>query len=263
MIPNNDSSKEYYLHYLKHLFPYEHFKELLQNKDVLEIGCGEGYGTNVLSGNVKSIIGIDVDAKIIEHAKGKYVASNCHFSTYDGRRLPFPDASFDSVVSFQVIEHVQDDAQFVREIYRILRPAGIAVITTPNRKYRLKPGQKPWNRFHIREYLGAELKKLFQGTFDNVDLKGIRAIDEIQNHEHKMAKGGFQRYDYFNLRHLVPESLKPVIRKTLRSAMAMGTRPNKDELVDYRKVFSLKDFYLIDDRIDDEALDLVTISQKA
>src|SRR5690606_4123973 len=77
------------------------------------------------------------------------------------------DNSFDTVVSFQVIEHIKDDRLFLQEIHRVLRPGGIAMITTPNRSMSLT--RNPW---HVREYLPAELKGLVAGIFPRVELKG-------------------------------------------------------------------------------------------
>lgn len=184
VIPEDFESKEEYLIYLLHLFAYEFAKkEIPENKFVLEVGCGEGYGTSLLSQNSAKIIAMDVDKNTITHASEKYGAENCVFKLYDGIRIPYEDNTFDAVVSFQVIEHIQDDVNYVSEIYRVLRRDGLFIVTTPNRTYRLKPGQKPLNEFHVREYYRQELENILRKKFSDVSVWGIRGNEEVQRIE--------------------------------------------------------------------------------
>lgn len=143
-IPENFTSKEEYLLYLRQLFVYKSIKRLLSNKNfALEIGCGEGYGANILSKYFKRVIALDVDKAVIANAAKKYFLKNCIFQVYDGKKIPYENKVFDVVISFQVIEHLVDSVSFVLETYRVLKKNGIFLITTPNRNYRLKPNQKP------------------------------------------------------------------------------------------------------------------------
>ena len=122
---------------------------------LLELGCGEGRGIEILGSLVEQYTAIDKIVPIIDRLKLKYPTHR--FESGHFPPIPFPDNSFDSIVTFQVIEHIKDDDLFVREIKRILRPGGIALMTTPNIKMTLT--RNPW---HIREYTADELTSLCQ-----------------------------------------------------------------------------------------------------
>ena len=91
--------------------------------------------------------------------------------------MAFEDDSFDSIVSFQVIEHLEDDELFIKEIYRILKPGVIALLTTPNRKMTLS--RNPW---HIREYTADELSNLCLKYFKQVEMKGIKGNKKVMEY---------------------------------------------------------------------------------
>ena len=259
-IPGELESKEEYLIYLRHLFAYEFAKDKIsKNSFALEIGCGEGYGTNLLSQNVEKIIGLDVDKNIIVHALEKYGSENSVFRVYNGAKIPYEDNTFDAVISFQVIEHIQDDINCVSEIHRVLKTNGIFILTTPNRTYRL--GQKPWYRFHMREYYPHELENILKNKFPDVKVWGIRGSDEIQRIEIKRVKRilSIISFDPLNLRKLIPESLKSVIIKTL-NGIVRGNQRNKNDR-DFLNRYSVKDYYVIKNNVE-ESLDLLGICKK-
>lgn len=132
IMPEGHGSAEQYIMYLRHVFTYELAKEsLCRTDEVVEIGSGEGYGTNLLSGNCRRIIGFDVCRNTVEHARAKYCCEKCKFKAYDGGRLPIDDGEFDVAVSFQVIEHVYDEDNFVKEAHRALKPGGKFIVATP------------------------------------------------------------------------------------------------------------------------------------
>lgn len=78
------------------------------------------------------------------------------------RALPFPDGDFDVVISFQVREYVEDVGSYLKEIRRVQKPGGRLLLTTPNSSLRLLPGQKSWDRFHVREYIYRAIKNTLQ-----------------------------------------------------------------------------------------------------
>ncbi|NMX21367.1 hypothetical protein C5S30_02795 [ANME-1 cluster archaeon GoMg4] len=255
IIPEKTESKEDYLLYLKHLFAYEFAsKTLSKDSIVLEVGCGEGYGTSFLSKSVKKIIGLDVDEQIVKHAQKKYGSTNCIFQVYNGKKIPFKENSFDAIISFQVIEHVQDDRSFVLEIYRILKQKGLFMLTTPNRTCRLKPEQKPWNPFHVREYYPYELENLLKSIFHEVQILGIRGKEEVQKIEiNRVKPNPLISFDFLNLRRFLPDSIKKKL------ANIMNRRKLKTEHNDFRAKYSIEDFY-VDDA--NQSLDIFGVCEK-
>lgn len=262
IIPEKFESKEEYLIYLRHLFAYEFAKHKIpKNSFVLEVGCGEGYGTDLLSQNAVKIIGLDMDKNTIAHAQKKYGSENCVFTVHDGIKIPYENDTFDVVISFQVIEHVQDDINYISEIYRVLKRNGIFILTTPNKTYRLKPDQKPWNRFHIREYYPHELENVLKSKFSDVKVWGIRGNEEVQRIDIERVKQSLSiiSFDPLNLRKLIPEPLKLVIIKILGRITHRNQRNKNDR--DFLNKYNLKDFYVINNNVRD-SLDLLGISKK-
>ena len=144
--------------------------------NLLEIGCGEGRGVALLQPLCQSYLGLDKNQEILATLITEYPER-------EFKRAMIPplndlaDDSFDTIVSFQVIEHIKDDTTYLKEIHRVLKPGGKALITTPNRKMSLT--RNPW---HIREYLDHELRQLAQGIFSEVVLKGITGSEKVMNY---------------------------------------------------------------------------------
>jgi SAM-dependent methyltransferase len=185
MVPELYRSEADYILYLRHLFAYETAAARLRPAEVvLDIGCGAGYGTGILSRHARQVTGVDVSADAVAAARAAYGSDTCAFAVYDGARLPFGDGQFDAATSFQTIEHVQDDGRFVGEAARVLKPGALFVLTTPNRATRLREGQPPWNRFHVREYSASQLASLLSKSFAAVEVMGVRAsarMEQVEN----------------------------------------------------------------------------------
>lgn len=219
LIPEGFKSKEEYLMYLRHIFAYNYaIGQISKNDLVLEVGSGEGYGTNILSKKAKSIVGLDVDPEAVEHANKKYKSKNCKFVHYAGKKIPFPDNKFDKVISFQVIEHVADDIEYLNEIYRVLKKNGDFIVATPNRNHRLKPNQKPWNRFHLKEYSPEGLSELLSKKFKNVKIWGIFGVGDAQDVEVNRVKKVRRiiSLDPLGIRNILPETIKLKAAKLAR-----------------------------------------------
>jgi SAM-dependent methyltransferase len=260
LIPERARSRDEHLLVLRHVFAYEFAKSTLSDRGpVLDLGCGEGYGTALLSRAVGEIVGVDVDEAAIAHAASRYASANCRFHRHDGERLPFEDAAFDAVVSFQVIEHVPDDRMYVSEVSRVLRPGGQLVLTTPNAANRLAPGGKPWNRFHVREYRAAELRDLLAEGFGGVDVLGITACPEI--HQIEMARVRQSRrivaLDPLGLRHLIPSGLRPVVTRIARQVVPR----ERESAGGWATRYGLADYDVTRDGTDD-CLDLLAVCRK-
>lgn len=182
--------------YQRHLVAYENAKPYIKG-DVLEIGSGEGYGFTMLAKFANSFICVDKFAP--SYNIEEY--SNAEFKEMTIPPLLFEDNTFDAIVSFQVIEHIEDDNAFVSEIERVLKPGGIAVISTPNIKMSLT--RNPW---HIREYTVQELKDLFLKKFDDVTIKGVFGNKKINDYylENKKSVEKITRFDVLKLQYRLP-----------------------------------------------------------
>jgi len=257
IIADNLKSKEDYLLYLRHLFAYEYAREIIPKASViLEVGCGEGYGTSLLSKYVTEIIGLDTNKETIIHAQKKYETANCYFVLYNGEKIPFEDCTFDGVVSFQVVEHVKDDKEFVLEINRVLKKDAVFICTTPNREYRLRPGQKPWNPFHVREYYAFELENLLKPVFRETKILGIRGNEEVQGIEiNRLKQNPVVSLDIFNLRRFLPN----FIRRSLITIISKA-KERKGQKENLRAKYSIKDFYVVNDV--SQGLDILGICGK-
>ncbi len=158
---------------LEHVHRYLLAREITQGKDVLDIACGEGYGSNLLAEVANSVIGVDISPETIDHAQSIYQKKNLDFKVGSCAQIPLADASVDLVVSFETIEHHNEHEQMMREIKRTLRPGGLLILSTPNkREYTDASGQR--NQFHVKELYREDLEKLLRASFKNVALYGQR-----------------------------------------------------------------------------------------
>jgi SAM-dependent methyltransferase len=156
----------------RHEVVYQQLAQRCAGRDVLEAGFGEGYGADLLAGVARSVIGVDYDESAVAHVRARYP----RVQVVQGNlaQLPLPDASVDVVVNFQVIEHLWDQPQFVRECRRVLRPAGLLMMSTPNRITFTPGSDTPINPFHTRELNAAELTELLtDGGFTVESLQGV------------------------------------------------------------------------------------------
>jgi SAM-dependent methyltransferase len=141
---------------------------------VLEVGCGEGYGTDLLAGSAAQVVGIDYDALAAAHAAARY--PRARFVRANLAALPVRSETVDVLAGLQVIEHVWNHREFVGECRRALRPGGLLLVTTPNR-LTFSPGlDAPRNPFHTTEFAAAELVELLENHgFENTVVYGLHA----------------------------------------------------------------------------------------
>lgn len=156
---------------------YEHFHRYALVADwiaglkVLDAACGEGYGSQLLAEKAAEVTGIDVSPEAIAHAQSRYSAQNLKFIAADCCSTPFADSSFDCIVSFETLEHLQDQQGLLTEFRRILKPAGFLIISTPDKAiYSDRMGNK--NHFHVSELYKPEFEALLAGYFPVVQMLG-------------------------------------------------------------------------------------------
>ncbi|MFX1521774.1 MAG: class I SAM-dependent methyltransferase [Promethearchaeota archaeon] len=188
---NCNMDKIEFLIHLRHLAEYsltiQAIKSWKENVEILEIGCGVGYGTQFISDTSTLTVGLDVSKEAFREIKNH---NNIYWVLGNGILLPFRNESFDVVISLQMIEHIEKKnlVANLNEIKRVLRNKGCFVLTTPNRALRLLPFQKPWNPFHKHEYNAKELKKILQKIFSHSYVKGIGATKDLREIEKKRVK---------------------------------------------------------------------------
>lgn len=219
--------------------------------NLLEVGCGEGRGIEHVLPAVASYTAIDkIEAAIVELRQrfpaAKFVAGHLP-------PLPFTDNSFDALISFQVIEHIEDDGFFLRELHRVLRPGGVALVTTPNRKLTLS--RNPW---HVREYLAGELLQLAQGVFAHAEMKGIAGNEKVMayHEENRKSVQRIMRWDVLDLQHRLPAGLLKIpyeiLNRRNRNKLYAGTAT--------ARAITAGDYFVSDEA--DTALDLFLIARK-
>jgi len=142
----------------RHEAAYLALREHCVGAVVLEAGCGEGYGADLLAGVAKRVVALDYEQQTTEHVLARYPALDVLRGNLVS--LPVGSGTIDVVANFQVLEHLWDQAGFLAECFRVLRPGGGLLLTTPNR-ITFSPGQDtPTNPFHTRELNPAELAAL-------------------------------------------------------------------------------------------------------
>jgi SAM-dependent methyltransferase len=156
----------------RHEVVYEQLAPRCAGREVLEAGCGEGYGADLISRIARRVIALDYDETTVAHVRARYPRVEVMHGNL--AELPLADASLDVVVNFQVIEHLWDQTQFVRECARVLRPSGLLMVSTPNR-ITFSPGRDtPINPFHTRELNADELTRLLvDAGFTSVSMSGV------------------------------------------------------------------------------------------
>jgi len=157
----------------EHVHRYAIAARYAQDKRVLDIASGEGYGAALLAHTAAEVVGVDIDREAVEHARRSYYASNLRFVCGSVTDIPLADASVDVVASFETIEHVGEQDRMLDEIRRVLVPGGVAIISSPN-KLVYSDGAHFSNPYHVRELYFAELRDLLVRRFRHVGLYGQR-----------------------------------------------------------------------------------------
>lgn len=158
------------LYYLA-LARYDLARKYATNKTVLEVGSGAGYGAAVLATRAKKVYGIDTCPESIVQSQQKYKQPNLIFRVADVTALDFGANFFDLITAFEVIEHIKDYPQAIKEIYRVLKPGGLLIISTPNKAIYSPGAKKPFYPFHFKEFELNDLRNAFR-DFTIVEILG-------------------------------------------------------------------------------------------
>jgi 2-polyprenyl-3-methyl-5-hydroxy-6-metoxy-1,4-benzoquinol methylase len=168
--------------YRRHLVVYEWIAERVRGKRVVDMACGEGYGSDVLARTAAGVVGVDANPEAHEHARLRYVRPNLRFE----RDLveSFSEPGSDAVVFLQTIEHVQDPGAVLEHFKSLMGEGGTAYLSTPNLLTLAPPGaEKSDNPWHVKEYRAEEFRALCLGHFERVELLGLFHARKLRAHE--------------------------------------------------------------------------------
>ena len=191
----------------RHLVVYEWIGARVIGMRVLDMACGEGYGSEVLSRSATAVLGVDGNPEAHEHARLRYVRQNLRFEWGAVETYGEP-GSLDAVVFLQTIEHVQDPVAVLEHFKSLLAPGGTVYVSTPNLLTLAPPGAaKSSNPWHVREYRADEFRELCTTVFGEVEVLGLfharklavhaRAIDLGWDRVHKALRVTKPFYDWF------------------------------------------------------------------
>jgi 2-polyprenyl-3-methyl-5-hydroxy-6-metoxy-1,4-benzoquinol methylase len=165
----------------RHLVVYEWIAARVGGLSVVDMACGEGYGSDVLARSARSVVGVDANPEAHEHARLRYVRPNLRFERDLVESFSEP---CDAVIFLQTIEHVQDPGAILEHFKSMLRPGGVAFVSTPNLLTLAPPGaEKSDNPWHVHEYRAEEFRELCEAHFDRVEILGLFHARKLRVHE--------------------------------------------------------------------------------
>ena len=173
----------------RHLAVYEWISARVIGRRVIDMACGEGYGSEVISRTAASVVGVDANPDAHEHAALRYPRQNLRFERGMVETYGEPE-SCDAGVFLQTIEHVQEPAAVLERFRALLAPGGVAYVSTPNVLTLAPAGaEKSGNPWHIREYRAREFEALCRSVFPSVELLGLFHARKLRLHEIALRLG--------------------------------------------------------------------------
>ncbi len=218
---------------------------------VLEIGTGTGYGVEIIAPHAKRYISID---KHLPELSAAQLGENVELVEATVPPLPFADGTFDYVVSFQVIEHIEADAKFVAEIHRVLKPGGQFIVSTPNIKMSLT--RNPW---HVREYTIMELASLLATQFSHIEQRGVVGNEQVMAYYEKNRQGveRITRFDILDFQHRLPAWMLQIPYDILNRLNRRRLLEQNSQLT---QSISMDDYSVVE--VDQRAFDLLYVAKK-
>lgn len=214
----------------RHMVAYKEAAKIISGT-VLEIGSGEGYGIKELAPISDQFIAIDkydthIADKLRDNNKIKFI------KTEVPPLIQIQSNSIDFVVTFQVIEHINDDELFLNEINRVLKPGGKLILTTPNKLMSLT--RSPW---HVREYTPEQMQSLISKIFSLADVKGVFGNSKVMDYykKNKESVGRITKWDIFNMQYWLPKRLLQIPYDILNRLNRRKLRDNNTALVNHVK----------------------------
>lgn len=226
-----------------------HYAAGLVSGDVLEIGTGMGYGIDVIAPSATSYTTIDKSC-----AYDASLPDNTRFQQMEVPPIGFADESFDYVISFQVIEHIKRDKDFVKEVSRVLRKGGKFIVSTPNAPMSLT--RNPW---HIREYTEQQLRDLLSADFSNIEAYGVNGNDKIMQYyeQNRRSVERIMRFDILDLQHRLPRWMLQIPYDILNRLNRRRLLNQNNELT---SSITMDDYHI--GPVSDDCFDLYFIARK-
>jgi SAM-dependent methyltransferase len=184
------------------------------NGYTLDVGCGRGYGLDALRSASSGQVGADISIDFLRDAQFQYPATP--FVRSGGDALPFDSATFDTIISFEVIEHIDDDLAFLYELKRLARGQALVAISTPNKLISSGQEGKLLNPFHVREYTASELNNLLYRVFSKVELFG-----QHERADNDSSMNGLIDRIPISWKYLLPAHIQDMISVTLRPPLRL------------------------------------------
>jgi SAM-dependent methyltransferase len=176
----------------QHLQRYQFALDRARGLDVLDLACGVGYGSFVLSQTAKSCQGVDLSADAIAYAQATYRRANLAYRVGNALSPLSPEASFDAAVSFETIEHLTDPRALIANVHRMLRPDGLFLVSAPNAIQHSRSKIPERNEFHLSEPAYEELVQWLNPWFrieeeweqsPVLSFLGLEAISQWRNEQ--------------------------------------------------------------------------------
>lgn len=197
--------------YRRHLVVYDWIARRVNGKSVVDMACGEGYGTAVLAQTATSVIGVDANPEAFEHARAKYGSDRIEI-VRDLIETYRPADPVDAVTFLQTIEHVQDPVGVLRHFASLLTPGGKAYVSTPNLLTLAPEGaEKSENPWHVKEYKPAEFRELCQEVFTDVTIYGVFHARKLRVHELALRSGWDRVHKGLRISKLFYDRFTPAI----------------------------------------------------
>ena len=225
-----------------HKARYAFASTYVEGNSIVDVACGLGYGSSLLAeAGAKHVTGVDIDKSSVDTATQRFASPVINFLNASGENLPIEDQSYDVVVSFETIEHTQDPKKFLSELYRILKPNGKLIMSTPNRTLTSPISWlKPSNRFHRYEFSRRQFASLIKEKFVDLQWFGQQTVEESNLQKYKKVQRMSQ------LMRMFPESfvnqLKssfPKILKNHRTYIGDMNEPDNPQIMTVKPVNDL------------------------
>ena len=227
-------------------YAYEWARQFIKDKEVADIGCGPAYGSSDMAKYAATVTGVDYSQETINaNAKEHAGVKNLKFVQSVVPPINLPDASMDVVTAFQFIEHIADQAGFIKDVFRVLKPGGVFLCTTPNAKMSIAR-----NPFHVHEMTFDEMRteagKVFGAS--SFELMGIQGNDKVNTYYAENSKWvrRIMKWDIFGIHKILPASWLIAPYNWITTLM----RDQLKEKVDTTLAITTADFHLQKDALE-------------